>query len=83
MISIEDIENFKVEENTISFEYSGENSNFLYDICDLHGSVVLKGNLDNTKNRYEINLDQLQEGHYELVLIDGSKLNRIGFRIRE
>lgn len=63
----------------LGVKYRPQTERTLYDICDLNGRVILTGGIydENT----DINVNDLNEDQYIILILDGDKVCSKKFRI--
>ncbi len=67
------------EKGVLAIDYSPETSKTLFDICDLNGGVIKTGELEG--ERTEIDISDLSEDRYFLLILDGEKILKEPFHV--
>jgi hypothetical protein len=67
------------ETEKLVFDYDCVTERVSYCICDMGGTVCMKGDLKKSSPN-KVNIDSLSKGHYLFCIVDGDILTKIKFK---
>lgn len=71
----------KVEGKSLSIHYPSKTWRSVYDISDLNGRILKRGEILQDQPETLLSLEELKAGNYVLWIVDGADLFRLNFQL--
>lgn len=73
----------KVNGKNVSFNYFSKTWRSMFDISDVNGRILKRGEIAQEQSEYQLNLSDFKSGNYVLWIVDGADLLKMNFLLAD